>query len=135
MLFTSVFTVVVVPVVIGVLRLLFASELKYLAALVFTYFWRPFDIDENGETHDWCMLHSSASGEWSCVSLLYKFNPFNGTSCVHVHRYNDNWECIHVERIRFADWMTMRKAVIVQPSNELKRKLKNQQEDNVEYSI
>ena len=106
-------TIFVIPVVAGVLRLLFADELRYFIALVVTYFWRPFDTDRNGKTHDWCMLHSAASGNWSCVSLLYKFNPFNGTSGVYVHRYNANWEVIHVERIRFADWHLMRKAVIV----------------------
>ena len=107
-------TLFIVPVVVGVLRLLFASEVRYFISLVVTFFWRPFDLDKNGKTHDWCMLHSSASGEWSRVSLLYDFNPFNGKSGVYVHRYDDDGRCVHKERIRFADWHTMRKAVIVE---------------------
>jgi hypothetical protein len=105
--------VIIVPVVVGVVRLLFAEEFKYFISLVVTFFWRPFDMDKNGKTHDWCMLHSSANGEWSKVSLLYNFNPFNGKSGVYVHRYTDKGKCKHIERIRFADWHNMRKAVIV----------------------
>lgn len=104
--------VFVVPVVVGVLRVLFADELRYFIALIVTFFWRPFDTDKNGRTHDWCMLHSSASGEWSLVSLLYNFNAFNGKSGVYVHRYDKEWKCTFVERIRFADWHGMRKGVI-----------------------
>jgi len=105
-------TLFVIPVTAGVLRLLFAEELRYAIALVCTYFWRPFDTDKNGKTHDWCMLHSSASGNWSRVSLLYEFNPFNGKSGVYVHRY-EKGVCVFVERVRFADWGNMRKGVIV----------------------
>lgn len=105
-------TVVILPIIIGVVKVLFAEEIRYFFALVFSYFWRPFDTDRNGKTHDWCMLHSSASGTWTRVSLLYKFNPFNGSSGVYVHRYDHNGALLHIERIRFADWAKMRKAVI-----------------------
>lgn len=128
-------SVIIIPVVLGVLRVLFASELQYFISLVISYIWRPFDIDRNGKTHDWCMLHSSASGSWSYVSLLYKFNPFNGTSGVHVHRYDENWNCISVERVRFADWAHMRKAVILFIPVELRYRINKPTPPvkNVEY--
>ena len=136
MSFESVVTIVLTPVFVGVIRLLFASEVQYFLALVYTYFWRPFDIDRDGKTHDWCLLHSAASGTWSYVSLLYRFNPFDGTSGVHVHRYDEVWECVSVERIRFADWMNMRKAAIVTPPPGLEHKIKyKQRERHVEFSV
>ena len=113
----SFIAVIVIPVTVGVLKVLFSEELRYLVALVISYFIRPFDTDKNGKTHDWCYLHSAASGNWSKVSLLYRFNPFNCTSGVYVHRYDMDGRCISVERIRYADWHKMRKAVIVNPDH------------------
>lgn len=128
--FTS---VVVIPVVLGVFRLLFETELQYLIALIFNFVWRPYDIDRNLKTMDWCMLHNGASGEWSFVSLSYCFFPFVGTSGVYIHRYDKaDWTLLHVERVRFADFVRMRKAAIVKIPTELKKIIENKDPNPIE---
>lgn len=101
---------IVVPVVLSVLRLAFTDEINYWVGAFLAYSRRPFDIDRNPRTHDWCQLFNGANGEWSTVSLTYKFGLFRGRNGVYVHYYDDKWSLVRVERVPFAQWNLRSKA-------------------------
>jgi len=106
------FVTATVSVSLGVFRRLFDSEINYLIGVIITYFHRPFDLDNDGTTHDWCLLRDSASGSWTYVSLLYQFNLVRPTSGVLVHRYDESWSLVSVQRMSFDKWKLADKARI-----------------------
>jgi hypothetical protein len=102
----------VVPVIVAILRNAFSREIEYWTGAFLAYNRRPFDLDRNPKTHDWCQLFNPASGEWSTVSLTYKFTPFRGSNGVYVHYYDESsdWVLLRTERVPFSDWSSRCKA-------------------------
>lgn len=93
-----------VPCALGFLRSSFSSEIEYWVGAFFAFHRRPYDLDRNPKTHDWCYLQNGASGDWSPVSLTYNFSVFRGQNGVFVHYYDHDWELERVERVPFDKW-------------------------------
>ena len=95
---------VVTPVLLGFLRSAFSSEIEYWVGAYTAYRLRPFDLDRDPRTHDWCYLRDDASGEWSVVSLTYRLSFSRGGNGVFVHYYDSDWDLLRVERVPFSEW-------------------------------
>ena len=107
---------VILPVFLLILRNLIGNDVVYWMTLVHCYFNRPFDIDNNPETHDWAMILNDANGEWDCCSLVYHFGFKKLGNGVFIHRYDKNWEVVFVQRVSFGKWKTMAKGKL-NPAN------------------
>lgn len=103
---------VVAPVLLGFLRTAFSSEIEYWIGAYSAYRLRPFDLDRDPRTHDWCYLRDGASGEWSVVSLSHRLSFSRGQNGVFVHYYDpaSDWELVRVERVPFSEWSRRCKA-------------------------
>lgn len=124
-------TSVIVPVVVMTLRSLFAKEISYLSNVVTFYYHRPYDLDHDRTTHDWCMLYNPGDGKWEYASLTYRFSILKTNCGIYVHRYDpDTWQIVSIERIPFYKWNEVQHARIgVQESvpYELQLLIKTQQ--------
>ncbi|WBC28349.1 hypothetical protein PBPMD00_0 [Pinkberry virus LS07-2018-MD00] len=96
--------VILIPVVLAAIKTLLSNEISYWCTLIYCYFNRPFDLDNNPDTHDWCMLYNPGDGTWSPVSLTFHFSIFKGKNGVFVHRYDEKWCLVSVERVGFNRW-------------------------------
>lgn len=101
------FVLIVIPVLVALLRAAFSDEISYWMGVLSCYFYRPFDVDKNPATHDWCYLYNPGNGEWSLVSLTFHFSCFRGRNGVYVHRYDKDWNLEMIQRIPFANWREM----------------------------
>jgi hypothetical protein len=106
---------VLIPVFFLVLRKTFSDEVTYWMTFIYCYFYRPFDLDGNPETHDWAMIYNNGNGTWECCSLTFRFTLFKGESGVFVHHYDSNQNVKFIERVRFQSWKDVRKARLVIP--------------------
>ena len=112
--------IVAVPVVLGLLKELFSGEIRYWWVVADCYFHRPYDLDQNSKTHDWCYLYNPGNGEWDCVSITARFTLWKHNNGVLVHRYGKDpdsgeydWkECTSIERVNFPAWKECQKARI-----------------------
>lgn len=95
---------VIVPVILLVLRTLLGNEISYWVTVLSCYLHRPFDLDNRVDTHDWCMLYNPGDGTWSACSLTFHFGMFRGKNGVYVHRYDENWDLVSVQRVPFVEW-------------------------------
>lgn len=105
-------TTILVPVLLLTLRTLLGQEINYWFTLIGCYMRRPFDVDNNPDTHDWAMIFNESSGDWECCSLTFHFGIWKGENGAFVHHYTENWEPIFTERIPFTKWKATRKGKI-----------------------
>ena len=112
---TYLLTTAVFPVLLLILKTLLGNEIQYWMTLCDCYFYRPFDVDDNPKTHDWAMIHNSASGNWECCSLTFHFGFRKGGNGAFVHHYDDKWNLLFIERVPFGKWKTIGKGRISNP--------------------
>lgn len=108
----SLIALIIIPVILGIIKSLFNDEIEYWIGVTSSLLHRPFDLDNNPSTPDWCMLYNSGAGQWEYVSITFHFGLFKGKNGVFVTRYNNEWEAVSVERIPFAKWKTLPRAKI-----------------------
>lgn len=101
---------VVVPSLLMLARLAFSGEIRYWLGAWRAYRLRPFDVDRDPKTPDWCQQFNGASGVWETVSLTYSFGLCRGKNGVYVHYYDEDWVRVRVERVPFCAWSERRKA-------------------------
>lgn len=71
---------------------------------------RPYDLDGNPYTLDYCLLENPASGEKDIVGLTHSLTLDKDNNGVYIHYFNDNWVEIAQERVPFDKWSELRKA-------------------------
>ena len=105
---------VVVPVVLGFLRAAFSREIDYWVGAWMSYRRRPFDLDRDPKTPDWCQLYNPGSGTWDTVSLVFRFTLWKGDNGVFVTYYDpSDWSPLRRERVPYSDWSSRVKARII----------------------
>lgn len=105
---------VLIPVVLGLLNKLFSDQILYFVGVFRYALFRPFDVDGNPSSPDWCLIYNPGNGDWSYVSVTYSLNPFSCTCGVHVTRYDsEKWVPVSKERFTFPRWVAVSKARIV----------------------
>ena len=141
--------VVIIPVVVGILKSLFAEEIRYYLCMLYYLCFRPFDLDRDPATHDWCMLYNPGDGSWSPVSITYCFGSGfrSRLSGVYVHRYEtkrdsdtddaDQLELLSVERVPFNEWASCKKARLIpeNPPASVQRHIQHMRSQNVKENI
>lgn len=120
-------TSVLVPVILLTLRALLGREIEYWIAYIHCYFHRPYDVDNDPNTHDWAMIFNSASGSWECCSLTFHFGLRKGGNGVFVHHYDDSWNLLFTQRLPFGQWRRTGKARLNEKNlpEGLRRKIYN----------
>lgn len=101
--------------IVGIFLRLFNREIDYWITAIAAYYKRPYDIDRNPKTHDWCKLFNLGNGEWEIVSLTFRLAPRKDGNGVFVHYYDTEakpWKVIHTQRIPFLEWKAKEKARI-----------------------
>jgi hypothetical protein len=107
------YLLLLLPVGLTVVRSVFQKEILYWVGFLSAYVYRPYDLDGNPDTHDWCMLYNPGDGSWSYVSMTYRFGLFKSNTGVFVHRYRpDTFEHVMVQRLSFAEWASCGKAYL-----------------------
>lgn len=107
----------VIPVLLALLKTILGDEITYWLTFIYCYYNRPFDIDGNPDTHDWCMIYNPGDGSWTCCSLTFHFSIFKGKNGVFVHRYDTDWNLLMTERIPFGRWSTEVQKARLNPDN------------------
>lgn len=107
--------------VLGIITRLFNKEIDYWVTAISAYYKRPYDVDRNPKTHDWCKLYNPGTGMWDTVSLTFRLLPRKDGNGVFVHYYDFNskpWKLSHTQRVPFLEWKSKEKARI--PMDEIK---------------
>lgn len=65
---------------------------------------RPYDLDRNKDTKDFCYLQGLNSDTWDVVGLTYHLGWNKYENGVFVHRFTDDWKQVGRERIPFDNW-------------------------------
>ena len=120
------FTTIFVPVLLLVLKSLLGEEISYWITLLHCFFYRPFDVDNNVDTHDWAMIYNQGNGEWECCSLTFHFGWQKAGNGVFIYHYDKDWNLRFTEQVEFGRWKKIYKAKIENPQliDGLKDKMK-----------
>lgn len=122
---TQLIYIIAIPVGIGITKTLFADEILYWLGVWSVYTYRPFDLDGDTTTPDWCMLFNAGTGMWEYVSITFQFSIFKGENGVYVTRYDpsNGYKAINKERIPFSRWKATQRAHIIENNipTEIKR--------------
>jgi len=100
---------------VGIFIRIFNKEIDYWVTALSAYYTRPYDVDRNPKTHDWCKLYNPGSGGWEVVSLTFRLTPKKGGNGVFIHYYDhttEPWQISHVQRVSFLEWKDKQKARI-----------------------
>ena len=103
-------TTVLIPVILVAFKTLLGVEVKYWITFLHYRFNRPYDIDNNPDTHDWLMIYNEGDGQWECCSLTFHFSFYKNKSGAFLYRYNRDWKLGFIERVNFIEWASVRKA-------------------------
>ena len=94
----------------------------YWSEAIEAYYLRPFDVDRNPETKDWCKIHNEGNGNWDTVALTTTLTLKKVKNGVYIYYYDDNWEEIGRERVSFAKWKHYRRIKLKELPDFTKKK-------------
>lgn len=108
----TLFYTIFVPSTLVIIRALVGDEIRYWLSLLQCFFVRPFDLDNNTDTHDWLMVYNEGNGSWECCSVTFKFGLRKDVNGVYIHHYDDAWNLLFKNRVSFEKWFNLDKATI-----------------------
>ncbi len=76
----------------------------YWSEAIESYFIRPYDLDRNPDTRDYCLIFHPESGKKEIVGLTCKLTLNRHKNGVRIHYFTDDWQPKAIERVAFGKW-------------------------------